>query len=331
MKPIKTIDKQTKDFFDMLHIDIETKHFYCFHTIPNTGGKKCFGQSSKFIKDVFTSNRFKYNIYFYVNSGKEYDKSYKFTITSKAGKTFSKSISKEIESRKIIDNVAFNAFYFDFDLHDNNGKHFAGQELISRKDNLYNLLITRLPLSPSAIVESGNGYHVYYALQENDRYISAQVWKNTETQLINYIYCNISTDIDFAVSDTARVLRIPNTYHHKDDSAIDTKITIKHMSGLRYSLQDLHQNFLVVMLPPSRASNPKNPKAKQYTKKSVILTAIKNLDYSYFKTHIQAINTNMSIAEKVSYIQAYDMIYFLQLPVNQRDTFSDITYTDKTL
>lgn len=330
------MDKKVKEFFELLNIDVTKKHYYHYYTIPKTS-VKLFVQSGKTIKDIFekyegnTKLRWRMkNNWFYVNEG---ICEYKYTtreLKNKKGKKYNQQFRKEIENRKTEKRTAYNAFYFDFDLHGNDGKHFQGEQLTELKTILYKMIVERVPLNPSAIVETGNGYHVYYAIAEENRHMKEIEWKNTETQMLNYMYCNVSTDIDFAVSDSSRVLRIPDTYHCKDDSSTVTKINIVHLNKKRYTLNELKREFFVtdVMLK-SKMLKRKNVNHTVTQNQTSVITAIANLDRAFFSKYINKINiSNMTVEQKADYIKSYDMIYFLQLNVNQREVFSSILRTD---
>lgn len=93
--------------------------------------------------------------------------------------------------------VSFNAFFMDFD----NG---AKQEQMTR--------IRGIGLTPSAIVESGNGYHVYFEFEE-PAILEPAAWSAVQTGLAKRF------GGDTAVSDPARLMRLPGSYHTKDGSA----------------------------------------------------------------------------------------------------------------
>lgn len=92
--------------------------------------------------------------------------------------------------------VAFNAFFMDFD-------DRTKPEQMTR--------IRSIGFTPSAIVESGNGYHVYFEFEE-PAVLEPAAWSAVQTGLAKRF------GGDTAVSDPARLMRLPGSYHTKDGS-----------------------------------------------------------------------------------------------------------------
>jgi len=75
--------------------------------------------------------------------------------------------------------------------------------------------ISQAPLLPSMLIETKNGYHVYWFSRDG----SEENYKNIVERRLVYFF-----NSDIRAKDICRVLRVPNFYHCKD---IDNKFLIK--------------------------------------------------------------------------------------------------------
>lgn len=92
-------------------------------------------------------------------------------------------------------------------------------------------LIDKAPLKPSCIIESNKSYHIYY-FAENAK---LENWERVNRWLREYYHG------DQAIcSDTARVLRLPWTYHNKWEPY---KITCKYCEDIKYKEEDMLAKF----------------------------------------------------------------------------------------
>ena len=121
-----------------------------------------------------------------------------------------------IEGKKKADIISYNAFYLDFDLKNNQSQHYKGIELTRHKALLLQQ-IRKLPLMPDYIIESRNGFHVYYIIQKGDRTMSAENWHWIERGIYNYVN-KIIPCVDPAVKKSNQLLRVPYSIHKKNDS-----------------------------------------------------------------------------------------------------------------
>jgi len=71
-------------------------------------------------------------------------------------------------------------------------------------------------LTPSIIVDSGNGYHAYWLLVEPMEIGEARL-------IMEALRHRINSRLD-DVSDPSRILRVPGTFNHKNDAALPVKI-----------------------------------------------------------------------------------------------------------
>lgn len=147
------------------------------------------------------------NIYWQPNSG----------IVKQIEMFGNKNYRPYVEQKKDRSIYEVHFFYFDFDLKDANGNSFSGQQLIDEKTNLYNKILA-LPLTPDYIVESRNGYHVYYLIPKNAWRMKHDEWKFMELSIANYIYANISSYVDTRATTLSRVLRFPLSFHQKKNN-----------------------------------------------------------------------------------------------------------------
>ncbi len=110
-------------------------------------------------------------------------------------------------------------------------------------------LIKKFPFMPSIVVDSGNGWHAYWLLEEpwiftddDDRAVGMNAVKSWQAKL-RAVFRASGYDLD-TTHDFARVLRVPGTYNNKDtDNPKQVKIYYPHnwegRDVPRYALNDL--------------------------------------------------------------------------------------------
>lgn len=92
-------------------------------------------------------------------------------------------------------------------------------------------LIEKAPITPSCVIESNKSYHIYYFASE----AKIENWERVNRWLREYYHW------DQAIcSDTARVLRVPWTYHNKWEPY---KITCLYCNDIKYTEQDMMWSF----------------------------------------------------------------------------------------
>lgn len=153
------------------------------------------------------------NLFFQVNTGKT-----DFVMTP---------FGHYVEGRKKVDIISYNAFMLDFDL--KLGKdHYQGKMLNLEKQNLYDKIYNELPIKPDYIIESRNGFHVYYLIPRKERKkMSSTDWHWIERGIFDYVKENISDCVDPAVKKSNQIMRVPFSLHKKDDNE-DFTVTIKY-------------------------------------------------------------------------------------------------------
>ena len=134
--------------------------------------------------------------------------------------------------------VAIRNMYVDLDFgKDKDGNYLPVEEIKKRKLEVDSFIRNVLP-TPTMIVDTRNGYHVYWSIKNTD------CLKIEEgTQLLRYI-----TDViplaDSAAKDITRLLRVPGSKHHKADKGLEPyDVTIEEATPIDYSLEELRNIF----------------------------------------------------------------------------------------
>lgn len=312
-----------RDFFSLLHINISTKHFYSFRNYKN---KKFLSESNKPIDYIYTnyltSSRSKWranNTYFYINEGSILLHYYDFNNLG----------YKERESRKRKDRLYYNAFYFDFDITNERGEHLADAELVKEKS----ILLPKLKnLYPTAIIESRNGYHLYFALSDKDRNITESMWRHTELSILDWLFYNVSYHIDYSVKDPARILRVPFSNHKKSDSDL-FQVTINTLNHKQYTVEELNKKFNINQQTHTETQTHTERQtaatAAITLSNDEVVQAIKNLDTSFFDYIPKIANRFTDSQQVANYLKSYDMFHFLQVDKTEKEMFHSIIREDK--
>ena len=100
----------------------------------------------------------------------------------------------------------FNSWFVDIDAGKVNGKYLPLDEVARRKTKM-RAVISALP-EPTAVIETRNGYHVYFACYNVN---SREDWQAIEDKLIDRIKI-----ADPCARDVSRLLRVPYSIHTKD-------------------------------------------------------------------------------------------------------------------
>lgn len=323
------LDDKTKKFFKMLDKDLNEQRYHLKKLKkPLRDGRTVLLEQEKFktIRQALEVKNGCTNVYYAVND-------FDYEI-----KSFRTKNRNELQYRNYIrqsDKVKrFNSFYVDIDFKIND-KHLHNEELQARKDDVYNKLIN-LKLKPSAVVESRNGFHVYYIIDIRERYkLTLEKWKQQEKAVHTYLSENVSDCVDPAVKDAARVLRLPLTYHKKDDSD-KFIINVKYVSQV-YSLEEI-SNFFKVSVKNDKVLQKNGKKQKKTVKEKTetfdvnendIVNSIIYLDDKYFSDFLCEEVQEMKWNTAVQYINSYDMIKFLNLDVKVNESFCSCFREDK--
>ena len=144
--------------------------------------------------------------------------------------------------RKQVNAQWLKSFWIDIDCGE--GKPYANQEegLAALRD-----FIEKTNLPEPFIISSGYGLHVYWILKS---YVSVEEWRPVARKL--KAACKLfEFDVDRSVmSDSARVLRVPNTYNFKN--ADDPKEVTINQRGVTLSLEEIDAILSALDLPKDR-------------------------------------------------------------------------------
>lgn len=236
----------------------------------------------------------------------------------------------------------FNAFFADIDFKLADGKtHLHYEELQKKKEEVYSKLLN-LPLQPSAIVESRNGYHVYYIIDKDKRpkvtKKNIEKWEEQEAGLIKYLTENVSQYVDPVVKDITRFLRCPESIHQKKDSEPFT-IKVKYVSQV-YEIKALKKlfppvkedyNFIKEGLKKENKTDTAAEEKTVYnnTSNNEVLRNIQNQNVDYF-SYIDKLNKPMGWGEALKFFKSVNLIEFLGLNVGLKKVFNSFLREDET-
>lgn len=130
-----------------------------------------------------------------------------------------------------------NAWYVDIDGGKNDGQYWGELEIATRKLAMRRV-IASLP-TPSAVVATRNGYHVYWAVKDEERHNMA-AWKKAEMHIHEYLH----DVVDSAVKDLSRILRVPYSVWHKPETGLKPyTTTIVYAAPTTYTADSLIEAF----------------------------------------------------------------------------------------
>lgn len=300
-------------FFDLLHIKGDDKRTY------RPWGKKPMAQSKDSIIDIFLKKKIQKNRFFSINETPIKRK--KGLRMNRDGKIY--AWEKEYEQRSEHDLTAFNAFCFDVDFKFD-GKPIEDTRLLRKTKAKFLRALKKIPIMPSAIVKTRNGYHLYYAIDEKDRNMKLHEWKEIEYNIHRYIEENITQYIDPAVKDASRVLRIPGTIHHKKGMK-PYLVKLLYITDRRYTAEELLPIMSTTVYEPKKIEDSRphisNPKEMNQT-----IEAIRNLNVDFF--HLPKYNIELSLTDAKSMIKQLNMIEFLGLNLKPGQCFRSVLRPD---
>lgn len=133
------------------------------------------------------------------------------------------------------DIIGYNAWFIDIDAgQDSDKKYFSLEEVIRRKEKMLNV-INALPV-PTAIVDTRNGYHIYYACYGD---VSAEDWQTLEDKLFD-----LAKIADPAAREKSRLLRLPNsTWVKKENGLAPYNVTILSANRINYTTDSFERQL----------------------------------------------------------------------------------------
>ena len=284
-------------------------HFYFKNDIP------CYVNKSfdDILQNIITGNP-PYNIFYTPNTGNMEE----VKVKNSKAKFY-------VESRKRLNMKELKCFYVDIDLKDEHNNSYPDSEVAIKKQELLNKLqelwLDKI-LKPSMIVESRNGFHLYYVST-----VSTNInrWEKLEN-VIFFTYKQYISYTDERVRKPGQLLRFPFSIHQKDQSQKPFIVRINYINK-KYTLTELEfsffNNFDFTALENYfniTAFNKKSSNVTEQTSKSrltpskemdtsdtsPLLEAIKNLDVDFFKKNLQKNNQNLI---KISFEDRQAAIY----------------------
>ena len=210
----------------------KTAFFFTSYTNEETGEERTVPNSAGTLSDVITSGSVKRwtNVFFLPNRGKliNREKPYKHVE----------------EGRHIEEIFSHHFFYLDFDLKNEEGDHFTGDDLLRQKQLLLKQIKTSLrDLKCSFIVESRNGYHLYWSLLPQEWLkVSPKTWRFIQFLLYDYAKSYISPYVDIAVKKSNQLLRLPWSFHQKKDNTDLFRVEIIYVQSQEEQIKLLLSN-----------------------------------------------------------------------------------------
>jgi P4 family phage/plasmid primase-like protien len=187
--------------------------------------------------------------------------------------------------RRITENVKnINAFFVDIDYPDKLNRD-PKQVTIYKNDFMQELFIGDTP-EPTAIVETKNGLHIYWILQQS---IEVNSLSEEQQKALLERYRDIQEALvkrfegDPGAKDLCRVLRIPETIHQKD---IDDPFVVKlihYNKEMTYEFGEIRKAFLA-QIPPDRWATVVTENAIDDEIKSKIQEVYPKLERPSFKS-----------------------------------------------
>jgi hypothetical protein len=129
----------------------------------------------------------------------------------------------------------FNAFFIDFDCPKTMDNAYATLEEVAKFKEAILRKIASFALLPTFIIDTRNGYHIYWCLKRNNN-IKKDDWKKIEKHIVNTL------NSDPKVCNPARNMRVPFTYWNKDKSN-PYYVGIHTFNDIRYSIEEICSAF----------------------------------------------------------------------------------------
>ena len=199
----------------------------------------------------------------------------------------------------------YNAFFVDFDCpKTQNGTYATLVEVKKFKDEILEK-ISSFNLMPTFIIDTRNGYHVYWCLEKNSN-IKREEWQIIEDYLIKFL------DADPKVRNPARNMRVPFTYWNKDKNN-RYYVNIHTFNDVRYSTEDFIKTFNVnfseekLVIREKKYTN-QSVKVDEYCNENI--EAIKKLDFESMKKILQDTKSLKLKKEEYTIEELYSKINF---------------------
>jgi hypothetical protein len=214
---------------------------------------------------------------------------------------------------KDVEITCFNAAFLDWDCgKDPHGSYFP-LEIVAQKKSEFLTILQNSPIKPSYIIETRNGFHVYWFLFPGT---TSEQFIRLQKSLISYFKS------DPAIINPARVMRLPGYFWYKSLNTCNPfLVNIIYSSSQRYSFTELYQAFLTgkdTQGPCSiDTSNPEKRSISAHNNTS------SNIPYNrsiIVGTKRQNTQTLKNLNEAVKYICRQDLAQYLGYKQTQDST-----------
>lgn len=161
----------------------------------------------------------------------------------------------------------FNASFIDLDCgRDEQGNYFSLDVVQKYKNEKFNE-ISNFKLKPTLIVETRNGYHVYWVYEVNEN-IDSEKWTKIQEKLIKKFQG------DEKVKNPARLMRLPFTKWMKDpENSFDIKIM--EFNDIRYKAEIIEESLKDIIINEVK----KEKKTVLKAEKATVIRNKSNIDY----------------------------------------------------
>ncbi len=139
--------------------------------------------------------------------------------------------------------------YVDLDAGKDSAGNYLSDSLVRKFKNSALKKISQFSVSPTAIVETRNGYHVYWNYKQfvPANYLNRKHWKDIQYKIFSYFS---TVGSDKAVQKVNQLLRVPHTYWHKTWSGKKKSFLVKVIKITRkqscYKFENLITSFAAV-------------------------------------------------------------------------------------
>lgn len=221
--------------------------------------------------------------------------------------------------RKASEITKFNCFFVDFDCGRDENDSYYDVNIVKEFKKSTLVKIDAFKFSPNTIIETRNGYHVYWYIKED---ISSELWRRITNALIKYF------SSDKKVCSPANQMRIPGTWWVKKGYA-PFLCTIIHFDDHAFTSVDSLCDFLGISAsnPEKIASNKTKSKyAYNETKKTKNCNEHIHKEYpkKIFRSYRDAFDYIAKDIDLFDYLKD-----FYKLDGNSSRSFSCIFHTDE--
>jgi len=162
--------------------------------------------------------------------------------------------------------------------------------------------VEAFPLQPSIIVQSGQGFHLYWLLESPKKIFEVDAVENLLRKLNDSFRCHSTVGLD-------SVLRLPDTWNPKSDRTRTKCFVEKLDSGLRYSpmeFQDLKDTvFSVSQVSPSSPApyalqESKRPAKLAVKKRDLVIENAEPADSQNLEIEVELVDSGSGFLEERS-------------------------------